>query len=157
MTGSAKAALSLFVLFLALPLAYSCWRRAREGSDTQPAWDWRLNLKSTLAFALAFNLIFFIQEIFLVLPKALTPGLEPTPFHNNHHRRAPDSKRRDRSAAASVGGPSIAAAWIPAAAWHAGPINAGAVQPRSIVLLLIALGALLVFFQLVLRRGIDFF
>jgi hypothetical protein len=37
-----------------------------------------------LLYALAFNLIFFIQELFLVLPKALTPGLRPTLFHNNH-------------------------------------------------------------------------
>jgi hypothetical protein len=37
-----------------------------------------------LLYALAFNLVFFIQEFFLVLPKALTPGLRPTLFHNNH-------------------------------------------------------------------------
>lgn len=41
-------------------------------------------LVSTLACALAFNVTFFIQELFLVLPKALVPGLEPTLFHNNH-------------------------------------------------------------------------
>jgi hypothetical protein len=45
---------------------------------------WRPAFVSTLAFALAFNLTFFIQELFLVLPKALTPGLHPTLFHNNH-------------------------------------------------------------------------
>jgi len=39
---------------------------------------------STLAVVLAFNLTFFIQELMLVIPKALTPGLEPTLFHNNH-------------------------------------------------------------------------
>src|SRR5688572_33325583 len=39
---------------------------------------------STLACTFAFNLTFFIQELFLVLPKALTPGLAPTLFHNNH-------------------------------------------------------------------------
>lgn len=47
-------------------------------------WDWRLTITSALLYALAFNLIFFIQEFFLVLPKALTPGLSPTLFHNNH-------------------------------------------------------------------------
>jgi hypothetical protein len=46
--------------------------------------DWRLLIASTLFYALAFNLIFFIQELFLVLPKALTPGLSATLFHNNH-------------------------------------------------------------------------
>jgi hypothetical protein len=44
-----------------------------------------LPLCSLLLYAFAFNLIFFIQELFLVLPKALTPGLRPTLYHNNHH------------------------------------------------------------------------
>ena len=37
-----------------------------------------------LAYVLAFNLTFFVQELFLVLPKALVPGLQPTLFHNDH-------------------------------------------------------------------------
>jgi hypothetical protein len=44
----------------------------------------RLALCSTLLYTLAYNLTFFIQELFLVVPKALTPGLRPTLFHNNH-------------------------------------------------------------------------
>lgn len=48
------------------------------------AWNWKLTINSALLYALAFNLTFFIQELFLVLPKALTPGLRPTLFHNNH-------------------------------------------------------------------------
>jgi hypothetical protein len=52
--------------------------------DPAPTWDWKLTITSALIYALAFNLIFFIQELFLVLPKALTPGLRPTLFHNNH-------------------------------------------------------------------------
>ena len=47
-------------------------------------WDWKLTIRSTLLYVLAFNLTFFIQELFLVLPKAFTPGLRPTLFHNNH-------------------------------------------------------------------------
>jgi hypothetical protein len=47
-------------------------------------WNWTLTINSALLYALAFNLIFFIQELFLVVPKALTPGLRPTLFHNNH-------------------------------------------------------------------------
>ncbi|MFC3551678.1 hypothetical protein ACFOLC_11730 [Lysobacter cavernae] len=47
-------------------------------------WDGRLTIYSSLLYALAFNLIFFLQEVFLVVPKALTPGLSPTLFHNNH-------------------------------------------------------------------------
>ncbi len=37
-----------------------------------------------LLCALAFNLTFFWQELWLVLPKALTPGLHPILYHNNH-------------------------------------------------------------------------
>ena len=47
-------------------------------------WHWKLASASTLIYTLAFNLIFFTQELFLVLPKAFTPGLRPTLFHNNH-------------------------------------------------------------------------
>jgi hypothetical protein len=46
-------------------------------------WNWKLTINSALLYALAFNLTFFIQELFLVLPKALI-GLRPTLFHNNH-------------------------------------------------------------------------
>jgi hypothetical protein len=59
-------------------------RRLGAAPDPIRAWDWRLTITSALLYALAFNLIFFIQELFLVLPKALTPGLRPTLFHNNH-------------------------------------------------------------------------
>lgn len=47
-------------------------------------WNWKLTIASALLYALAFNLTFFIQELFLVIPKALTPGLRPILFHNNH-------------------------------------------------------------------------
>jgi hypothetical protein len=44
----------------------------------------RARLSSWLLAALAFNLIFILQELLLVLPKALVPGLRPILFHNNH-------------------------------------------------------------------------
>ncbi|MET0549426.1 MAG: hypothetical protein ABW002_09185 [Xanthomonas sp.] len=59
-------------------------RSPRGEPATVPAWDRSLTIHSTLLYTLAFNLTFFIQELFLVLPKALTPGLQPTLFHNNH-------------------------------------------------------------------------
>jgi hypothetical protein len=61
-------------------------RRMSATAVPQPAppWNWTLTINSALLYALAFNLTFFIQELFLVLPKALTPGLRPTLFHNNH-------------------------------------------------------------------------
>jgi hypothetical protein len=61
-------------------------RRKSAGalSEATSTWDWKLTITSALLYALAFNLTFFIQELFLVLPKALTPGLRPILFHNNH-------------------------------------------------------------------------
>ena len=51
-------------------------------TDAAPALP--LILNSAVIYALSYNVIFFIQELFLVVPKALTPGLRPTLFHNNH-------------------------------------------------------------------------
>ena len=78
------------LVLLGGPLLFGAWgflaaRRTSGGARLRvPSWDWKLTLVSALLYALAFNLIFFIQELFLVLPKALTPGLRPTLFHNNH-------------------------------------------------------------------------
>ena len=47
-------------------------------------WHWTTVGVSALLYTLAFNLTFFVQEVFLVVPKALTPGLQPTLYHNNH-------------------------------------------------------------------------
>lgn len=41
-------------------------------------------MASVLLCALAFNLTFLWQELWLVIPKALTPGLHPVLYHNNH-------------------------------------------------------------------------
>lgn len=46
---------------------------------------WRPLASSTLLCALAFNLTFFWQEIWLVVPKALAPGLDPVLYHNDHN------------------------------------------------------------------------
>ena len=62
--------------------AVSSWRA--RGDHAVVAGGWRSTLASTLLYVLAFNLTFFIQELFLVIPKALTPGLRPTLYHNNH-------------------------------------------------------------------------
>lgn len=68
---------------LALWLA-GFFKHPRLGEGPSAHWDWKLTVLSALLYVLAFNLTFFIQELFLVLPKALTPGLRPTLFHNNH-------------------------------------------------------------------------
>ena len=45
----------------------------------------RSSLAGTILLcALAFNLTFFWQELWLVIPKALTPGLHPVLHHNDH-------------------------------------------------------------------------
>lgn len=41
-------------------------------------------LGSILLCALCFNLTFLWQELWLVIPKALTPGLHPVLYHNDH-------------------------------------------------------------------------
>ncbi|GAF94781.1 unnamed protein product, partial [marine sediment metagenome] len=43
---------------------------AAASGDAHAAWNWRLTALSTLLYVLAFNLTFFLQELFLVLPKA---------------------------------------------------------------------------------------
>ena len=58
--------------------------RSPSAPRTAP-WNWRVTAQSGLLYAIAFNLTFFIQELFLVVPKALTPGLRPTLYHNNHN------------------------------------------------------------------------
>ena len=78
-------AATLVLIVGPLLLASAGWLRARTEPATQAvAWDTRLTLLSALLYTLAFNLVFFVQELFLVLPKAFTPGLQPTLFHNNH-------------------------------------------------------------------------
>jgi hypothetical protein len=51
-------------------------RRAAAGPPAQ--------IGSILLCVLAFNLTFFWQELWLVVPKALTPGLHPILYHNDH-------------------------------------------------------------------------
>jgi hypothetical protein len=60
--------------------------RESDGGAPGPTrpWNWKLTIASALLYALAFNLTFIIQELFLVIPKAFTPGLRPILFHNNH-------------------------------------------------------------------------
>lgn len=78
------SACSLLLGPLAAGIAGWMRHRTEARPSSAPAIAGHPVIVSTLACTLAFNLTFFIQELFLVLPKALTPGLEPTLFHNNH-------------------------------------------------------------------------
>jgi hypothetical protein len=75
--------LALFAIVLiagVLPLAWGIIRLAPgDGvSVARPA-------PGTVALGtLAFNLTFLWQEVWLCIPKVLTPGLSPTLYHNNH-------------------------------------------------------------------------
>jgi hypothetical protein len=82
-------AMAALLLLVAAPLACGLlgWRRMRGAPASAGGGataDLRTTLASTLLYVLAFNLTFFVQELFLVLPKAFLPGLEVTLFHNNH-------------------------------------------------------------------------
>lgn len=77
--------LSLVVAIGLLPFAIGLWRL--RGSSSLQRTDWRGLIVSTLLCALAFNLTFFWQELGLVVPKALIPGLEPILYHNDHDWR----------------------------------------------------------------------
>ena len=65
----------------ALPLAIGLWRLPRGGAAPI---DGRALAAGTILCALAFNLTFFWQELWLVIPKAMTPGLHPILYHNDH-------------------------------------------------------------------------
>lgn len=87
-SGNLIAIAAVLVLAGPVLLGLAGWARTRDETSARPRSaafsGWRLTLVSALVYTLAFNLTFFIQELFLVLPKALTPGLRPTLFHNNH-------------------------------------------------------------------------
>lgn len=75
------------LVFIGVPLGIGLlgwWRCRSEPVPIEVPAPRRLSLQSLLAYVLAFNITFFIQELFLVVPKALTPRLRPTLYHNNH-------------------------------------------------------------------------
>ena len=77
----------LFVGFgILFPWVLSLARRVNvRGDEILPGRiGWRPFAHSLLAYVLAFNLTFILQELFLAWPKALVPGLTVTLFHNNH-------------------------------------------------------------------------
>ncbi len=72
--------------FLGAPLVIGIfgWLRCRrEPRVTEQLATPRLIWLSLIIYTLAFNLTFFIQELFLVVPKAFA-GLKPVLYHNNH-------------------------------------------------------------------------
>lgn len=72
--------LILVALLGLLPFAIGVARLESGGT----VGDRRALVASALLCALAFSLTFLIQELGLVLPKALVPGLDPILYHNDH-------------------------------------------------------------------------
>lgn len=66
--------------------ALCCLCRVGDGMGAhRTAWDGRFITASALFSVLAFNLVFFAQELMLALPKAFVPGVHVWLYHNNHH------------------------------------------------------------------------
>jgi hypothetical protein len=72
--------LLLIVMIGAAPLAVGLGLAIRR----RPVFAFAPSAGAVLLCALAFDLVFFWQELWLVIPKALTPGLHPVLYHNNH-------------------------------------------------------------------------
>jgi hypothetical protein len=74
----------VFGLLLPWGIALALRLRSRGSAVFVGEMGWEPIVHSMLAYVLAFNITFFIQELFLVLPKAMVPGLVATLYHNNH-------------------------------------------------------------------------
>lgn len=72
-------------LLLPWGIALALRLRARGAHVFVGQMGWPPIVHSMLAYVLAFNLTFFIQELFLVLPKSMVPGLTATLYHNDHN------------------------------------------------------------------------
>jgi len=67
-----------------LLIAVGLLRSRTPAHEEERNHDWSLVIFSTLLCVIAFNLTFLIQELSLVLPKSLVPGLRPVLYHNDH-------------------------------------------------------------------------
>lgn len=75
----------IFFTFLILgPILIGIWNYYRfKKEDPSKATFWTIMINSAVAYAIAYNLIFFAQELFLVLGKKWL-GLTSYLYHNNH-------------------------------------------------------------------------
>jgi hypothetical protein len=78
--------LAILVVLVGAPIAFAIagWLRMRHEPRAPRVAEASSIATSMLLYIVAFNATFFVQELFLVVPKALTPGLDPILFHNNH-------------------------------------------------------------------------
>jgi hypothetical protein len=81
------------VLLLVFPvgpllLGLYSWRKSRASNPSTEGTkvdSWPGILNASLYYALAFNLVYFVQEFFLAWPKSLLPGVGAVVYHNNHN------------------------------------------------------------------------
>lgn len=76
----------IFLAFLLLgPIAWSIYNKVKYKDLSAPKGivNYATFINSALLYALAFNIIFFLQEVFLVLGKKII-GLKAFLYHNNH-------------------------------------------------------------------------
>lgn len=72
---------------LIIPIIWGLYGFIRSGKDTKPRINYpgfSLIVNSAVLYALAFNIVFFIQELFLALGKRWL-GLRAVLYHNNHN------------------------------------------------------------------------
>ncbi len=74
-----------FAAHLLGPILWGAYNYSKYRGDSAPKGiaDYTTMINSSVLYALAFNLIFFLQELFLVLGKKLL-GLQAFLYHNNH-------------------------------------------------------------------------
>jgi hypothetical protein len=77
------------LLLLVIPIIWGVYGYFKTRKDTKqelekPVSSWPLIINSAILYALAFNIIFFIQELFLALGKKWL-GLKAYLYHNNHN------------------------------------------------------------------------
>lgn len=78
--------ISLITVLLAGPIVWGCrnWIKYKGSSAPEKRTPYATLINSAVLYALAFNLIFFLQELFLVLGKKAL-GLRAFLYHNNHN------------------------------------------------------------------------
>jgi len=75
-----------FAILLLGPILWGVrnWAKYKKASAPEGIANYTTMINSSVLYAIAFNLIFFLQELFLVLGKKAL-GLEAILYHNNHN------------------------------------------------------------------------
>ena len=92
MFPSIVAAVLLALVFVPTAwVAQRAWLTRREPPASDRATASEI-AAAVVLYVIAFNLVFFVQELALVVPKALLPDVSATLFHNNHRWSGADPR-----------------------------------------------------------------